>query len=149
MARVCELTGKGPMYGNLVSHANNKTKRTFLPNLQNVTLMSEALERVGMANAVLVRRLEDGRHMIIDGHCRAEMMGAEMVPALVLDVSESEARELLATLDPMAELAEMDKEVKVNEAAVEVERAAVNASTAAKVSIGVFMTKTKVEEMTY
>ena len=43
MARICELTGKGRMTGNNVSHANNKTKRTFLPNLQNVTLLSDAL----------------------------------------------------------------------------------------------------------
>ena len=43
MARICELTGKGRQVGHNVSHANNKTKRTFLPNLQNVTLMSEAL----------------------------------------------------------------------------------------------------------
>ena len=45
MARVCELTGKGRQVGNNVSHANNRTKRTFLPNLQNVTLLSEALEK--------------------------------------------------------------------------------------------------------
>lgn len=45
MARVCELTGKGPLYGNLVSHANNKTRRRFLPNLVDVTLHSEALAR--------------------------------------------------------------------------------------------------------
>ena len=45
MSRVCELTGKGRQVGNNVSHANNKTKRTFLPNLQNVTLLSDALER--------------------------------------------------------------------------------------------------------
>ena len=43
MSRVCELTGKGRQEGNNVSHANNKTKRTFLPNLQNVTLISDAL----------------------------------------------------------------------------------------------------------
>ena len=43
MARVCQVTGKRPMVGNNVSHANNKTKRTFLPNLQNVTLISDAL----------------------------------------------------------------------------------------------------------
>jgi len=43
MSRICELTGKGRQVGNNVSHANNKTKRTFLPNLQNVTLMSETL----------------------------------------------------------------------------------------------------------
>ncbi|MEM6846954.1 MAG: 50S ribosomal protein L28 [Pseudomonadota bacterium] len=45
MARRCELTGKGVMVGNNVSHANNKTKRRFLPNLVNVTLMSEELGR--------------------------------------------------------------------------------------------------------
>ena len=45
MSRVCELTGKGRQVGNNVSHANNKTKRVFLPNLQNVTLMSDTLER--------------------------------------------------------------------------------------------------------
>ena len=45
MSRVCELTGKGRQVGNNVSHANNKTKRTFLPNLQNVTLLSEALDK--------------------------------------------------------------------------------------------------------
>lgn len=43
MSRVCELTGKGTLVGNHVSHANNKTKRRFRPNLQNVTFMSEAL----------------------------------------------------------------------------------------------------------
>jgi large subunit ribosomal protein L28 len=45
MSRVCELTGKGRQVGHNVSHANNKTKRVFLPNLQNVTLMSESLGR--------------------------------------------------------------------------------------------------------
>ena len=45
MSRVCELTGKRRQVGNNVSHANNKTKRVFLPNLQNVTLMSESLDK--------------------------------------------------------------------------------------------------------
>ncbi len=45
MSRICELTGKGRMTGNNVSHANNRTKRVFLPNLQQVTLLSETLER--------------------------------------------------------------------------------------------------------
>jgi large subunit ribosomal protein L28 len=43
MSRICELTGKGRLVGHNVSHANNKTKRTFLPNLQNVTLISDTL----------------------------------------------------------------------------------------------------------
>ena len=45
MSRICELTGKGRQVGHNVSHANNKTKRVFLPNLQNVTLLSEGLDR--------------------------------------------------------------------------------------------------------
>ena len=45
MSRICELTGKGRQVGNNVSHANNKTKRTFLPNLQNVTLISDSLAK--------------------------------------------------------------------------------------------------------
>lgn len=45
MARRCELTGKGPMSGNNVSHAVNKTRRRFLPNLCNVTLRSDVLSR--------------------------------------------------------------------------------------------------------
>jgi len=45
MSRRCELTGKGPMTGNNVSHANNKTRRRFLPNLTETALMSEALGR--------------------------------------------------------------------------------------------------------
>lgn len=45
MSRVCELTGKGPMSGNKISHANNKTRRRFLPNLNEVTLISDALGR--------------------------------------------------------------------------------------------------------
>ncbi len=45
MSRVCELTGKGPMTGNNVSHAKNRTRRRFLPNLNDVTLQSEALGR--------------------------------------------------------------------------------------------------------
>ena len=43
MSRVCELSGKGPMTGNNVSHANNKTKRRFLPNLQVTSMLSDAL----------------------------------------------------------------------------------------------------------
>ena len=45
MSRACELTGKAVLTGNNVSHANNKTKRRFLPNLVNVTLISEALNQ--------------------------------------------------------------------------------------------------------
>lgn len=45
MARRCELTGKGVMTGNTVSHALNRTRRRFLPNLLNVSLLSDTLGR--------------------------------------------------------------------------------------------------------
>ena len=45
MSRKCELTGKKAMSGNNVSHAKNRTKRKFLPNLNNVSLTSESLGR--------------------------------------------------------------------------------------------------------
>jgi large subunit ribosomal protein L28 len=56
MARVCQVTGKAPMVGNNVSHANNKTKRRFLPNLQNRKFWSEAENRwvrLRVSNAAL------------------------------------------------------------------------------------------------
>ena len=45
MSRRCELTGKAVQSGNVVSHSNHKTRTRFLPNLVNVTLSSESLER--------------------------------------------------------------------------------------------------------
>lgn len=45
MARRCELTGKAVLTGNRVSHANNKSRRRFLPNLKNVSLISDSLAR--------------------------------------------------------------------------------------------------------
>ncbi len=56
MARVCQVTGKGPMSGNNVSHANNKTKRRFLPNLQRRRFWVEGENRwvsLRLTNAAL------------------------------------------------------------------------------------------------
>ena len=56
MARVCEVTGKKPMSGNNVSHANNRTKRRFLPNLQNRRFWVESEKRwvsLRLSNAAL------------------------------------------------------------------------------------------------
>ena len=94
MSRMCELTGKAVLSGNNVSHANNKTKRKFLPNLVKVTLISEALnqnvrlrisanalrsvEHRGGLDAFLVKadRLEDvckGGARMFDGELRADL----------------------------------------------------------------------------
>ena len=56
MSRKCELTGKSPLKGHKVSHANNKTKRKFFPNLKKVTFKSEILRRnikLHVSNAAL------------------------------------------------------------------------------------------------
>ncbi|MDR2244066.1 MAG: 50S ribosomal protein L28 [Burkholderiales bacterium] len=56
MARVCQVTGKGPLVGHHVSHANNKTKRRFLPNLQQRRIWVESENRyisLRLTNAAL------------------------------------------------------------------------------------------------
>tara|TARA_B100000900_G_scaffold187157_1_gene158613 strand:- start:499 stop:783 length:285 start_codon:yes stop_codon:yes gene_type:complete len=45
MSKICEISGRKPMTGNNVSHANNRTKRRFIPNLQNVKLYSSILKK--------------------------------------------------------------------------------------------------------
>ena len=46
MSRRCDITGKGVLTGNNVSHANNKTRRRFLPNLQETSVLSDALNQM-------------------------------------------------------------------------------------------------------
>ena len=56
MSKKCELTGKSPLKGHRVSHANNKVKRKFLPNLKKVTFKSDVLKRnirLNVSNAAL------------------------------------------------------------------------------------------------
>ena len=56
MSKKCELTGKSPLKGHKVSHANNKAKRKFFPNLKNVTFKSNILDRnirLSVSNAAL------------------------------------------------------------------------------------------------
>ena len=60
MARRCELTGKGVQSGHLVSHANNKTKRVFRPNLQTMTLASDTLgQNVSLKISMIALRTVD------------------------------------------------------------------------------------------
>ncbi|MDR0468058.1 MAG: 50S ribosomal protein L28 [Campylobacteraceae bacterium] len=62
MARRCALTGKGPMVGNNVSHANNKTKRRFLPNLRvvRVTLEDGTTRKIKVAASTLRTMKKNG-----------------------------------------------------------------------------------------
>ena len=80
MSRRCAVSGKGVMTGNNVSHANNKTRRRFLPNLQDTTLFSEGLQR-----AVRVRLSTNGLRTVehrggLDGYlmsCSPAKLGPE------------------------------------------------------------------------
>lgn len=85
---------------------NPKNWRTH-PKAQQDALRG-VLAEVGMADAVLARELPDGSLMLIDGHLRAETVADAKVPVLVLDVTEDEADKLLATIDPLATMAETD-----------------------------------------
>ncbi|MGV3493811.1 MAG: 50S ribosomal protein L28 [Ramlibacter sp.] len=73
MSKVCEVTGKGPMVGNNVSHANNKTKRRFLPNLQYRRFWVESenrFVRLRVSNAA-VRLIDKNGIDAVLAHMRA------------------------------------------------------------------------------
>jgi hypothetical protein len=69
------------------------------------------LAEIGIADACIARELPDGSLMLIDGHLRTETLANELVPVLVLDVSEEEADKILVTLDPLAGMAGADAEL--------------------------------------
>jgi len=70
--------------------------------------MAGALTELGWCGAVMVRSTGHGRYEVIDGHLRAEQPAGTMVPCLVLDVDEGEARKILASFDPIAAMAGMN-----------------------------------------
>jgi ParB-like chromosome segregation protein Spo0J len=69
------------------------------------------LNEIGYADALLARELPDGTLELIDGHLRAETTPESHVPVLVLDLNDAEAAKLLATLDPLAAMAQRDQEL--------------------------------------
>lgn len=77
MARVCQVTGKGPMVGNNISHANNKTKRRFLPNLQYRRFWVESENRwVRLRISAAALRLIDKKGIdaiLVDLRARGEL----------------------------------------------------------------------------
>jgi DNA modification methylase len=66
------------------------------------------LAEVGIADALLVRRLDDGRFQIIDGHLRSDVLKDAEVPCLLLDLNDLEAKKLLTVLDPIGAMAGAD-----------------------------------------
>ena len=89
---------------DLRAHHKNWRKH---PQLQRDAVQG-ILAELGFAGALLAREREDGTLELVDGHLRAKLARDDMVPVLVLDVSEEEAEKILTTFDPLAEMAETD-----------------------------------------
>lgn len=85
---------------------NPKNWRTHPKEQQDA--LRGVLAEIGFADALLARVDADGGLILIDGHLRAETAADELVPVLILDVDEAEAAKILATLDPLAAMAEAD-----------------------------------------
>ena len=71
--------------------------------------LSRMLDRLGYVDAVIARETSDGL-VLVDGHLRAGMSPDAQIPVLVVDLDHSEAGEVLATLDPLAAMAEADRD---------------------------------------
>lgn len=88
---------------DLIAHPNNWR----LHSERQKSALSGLLSEVGFVDAVVARRTRQGLQLI-DGHCRAEVAGNEKVPVLVVDLSDDEAAKVLALLDPLAAMADVD-----------------------------------------
>ena len=74
--------------------------------------LAELMDRIGFAGACLVREIGPDRYQIIDGHLRKELAGdGDTVPCLITDLTDDEAKKLLLTYDPIAEMADIDQEI--------------------------------------
>ena len=88
--------------------ASPKNWRTH-PESQ-VKVLDGILGEIGYADALLARELPDGSLELIDGHCRRELTPDQVVPVLVVDLDEDEAAKLMTVLDPLAAMAETNKD---------------------------------------
>jgi len=87
--------------------ANRKNWRRHPPSQE--AALRGVLEDIGFADAVIARETDDGLELI-DGHLRQEVMGDQVVPVLIVDVTEEEADKMLLTYDPLAMMAHADQD---------------------------------------
>jgi len=78
------------------------------------TALTGALTEVGMVDAVIARKLPGGKLQLVDGHLRRDLLGDEEVPVIVTDLTAAEAKLVLATFDPLSELAETNEDIFTN-----------------------------------
>lgn len=77
---------------------------------KQVNAMKGILEEIGYADAVLARENAEGQLELVDGHLRQSLDPEQIIPVLILDLDQDEAKKLLAVLDPLASMAETNKE---------------------------------------
>lgn len=92
--------------GDLIPHELNPRRH---PERQRRALL-DLYEKIGFARSLLAYELADGRLKLIDGHLRKDLTPEAEVDVEILDVSDAEARALLLSIDPLAQLAENDEE---------------------------------------
>ncbi len=79
------------------------------PETQRAALQG-VLEEIGWADALLARKLPDGRLQLVDGHLRKDLAADDKVPVLVVDLDDAEAQKVLVSLDPLASLANANRD---------------------------------------
>lgn len=118
----------GPSHGSVAGRVGTIRDRvkelrrvpagSLIPNPRNwrthpkaqVNALRGLLSEIGIADALIARELPDGKLMLLDGHLRAGLDPTQLVPVLVLDVTEEEGDKILASLDPLAAMAGADSD---------------------------------------
>ena len=93
--------------GDLAAHPRNWRRH----DETQTSAVRRMIDRVGYVAPLIARLTEDGGLLLIDGHLRAGLDPEQEVPVLVTDLSDDEALKVLATLDPMKEMAIYDEEI--------------------------------------
>jgi hypothetical protein len=118
-----ETTSRVPEIGRIqvrdrIKELRRVRAKDLLPNGKNwrrhppaqVAALRGLLDEIGYVDVLIARELPDGRLVLIDGHLRRDSTPDQEVPVIVVDVTEEEADKILATLDPLAAMAELDSE---------------------------------------
>jgi hypothetical protein len=108
-----EVFSEPPRFADRVVELRRVRANEIRPNPHNWRVHPEAqsaalqgvLEDIGFADAVIARETPDGLELV-DGHLRQELLQDDLIPVLVVDINEEEAKRMLVTLDPLAAMAE-------------------------------------------
>lgn len=105
-----------PKFRDRITALKRVKASELVPNSKNwrrhpdeqVGAMTATLQRMGIVDAQIVREIPGGKYELLDGHMRKDIYGDQLVPVIVVDLNDSEAQQMLATFDPLGDLALMD-----------------------------------------